>query len=300
MSNSLVEKYRPKTLDELIGNPEITSILKNTPKLPNLLFYGPPGTGKTSAAKILSKNYATLELNASDDRGIDIVRTRVKEFCSVSGSRDRLVILDEVDAMSRDAQNALRRIIEDTGVRFILIGNYVNKIIPPIQSRCTRFRFSPVGSVEMRRRIEFVCDMENIRVVSGLDELVEMAGGDMRAALNDLEGVYRGFGVVTRENVYKFTGAVKLEFTMHSNEKTCTNDEKDPILNFKTVSDTLDALKGQIDGISICRELGERIRRSRLKNKLDKLKILAEIEYNLSLGCSEELQINGIKAIFKD
>ncbi|KAG0441574.1 Replication factor C subunit 3 [Dictyocoela muelleri] len=152
MSKSLVEKYRPKTLDEMIGNPEITKILKNlNSSLPNLLFYGPPGTGKTSAIKILCKNYETLELNASDDRGIDTVRNQIKEFCTVSSTKNRLVILDEVDSMSRDAQNALRRIIEDTNTRFCLIGNYVNKIIQPIQSRCTRFRFSPIKSDDMKR-----------------------------------------------------------------------------------------------------------------------------------------------------
>ncbi|KAG0441573.1 Replication factor C subunit 3 [Dictyocoela muelleri] len=128
--------------------------------------------------------------------------------------------------------------------------------------------------------------MENIKVLSGLDELIKLSNGDMRAVLNDLEGIHKGFGVITTENVHKFTGIVKIDF----------NDN----LNFKSISQSLDKVQGQIDGISICHELAEKIRKCPSVDKLEKLKQLAEIEYNLSLGCSDELQINGIKGIFKD
>lgn len=279
MSKSLVEKYRPKSLDELIGNNEIVEILKSFSRIPNLLFYGPLGTGKTSAIKILSLGYQTLELNASDDRGIEIVRNEIKEFSSAVGNR--LVILDEVDSMSRDAQNALRRIIEDSNTRFCLIGNYINKIIPPIQSRCTKFRFSPISNTEIKRRADYICEMENIKVVSGLEKLIEISNGDMRTFLNDLEGVWRGFGNITIENIYKFTGMVSFDFDLN------------------LINENLDRIKGIVDGTTLCHELGEKIRNSEIEDKLFKLKKLAEIEYNLSLGCSEDLQYRGIKNIFQ-
>ncbi|KAH8859279.1 Replication factor C subunit 5 [Schistosoma japonicum] len=156
-----IEKYRPSSIEDLISHDDIskTSIIKrfiDNDKLPHLLFYGPPGTGKTStilaaAKRLYSRQFASmvLELNASDDRGIDIVREQVLSFASTKtlfAGKFKLVILDEADSMTKDAQNALRRIIEKftENTRFCLICNYLSKIIPAIQSRCTKFRFAPL------------------------------------------------------------------------------------------------------------------------------------------------------------
>lgn len=173
-----VEKYRPATLDDLVSHKDITAtvekfIEKN--RLPHLLFYGPPGTGKTStilamARKLYGEKWRNnvLELNASDERGIDVVREQVKSFASTrnvfsaSTSGFKLIVLDEADAMTTAAQGALRRVIEQytRNVRFCIICNYVNKIIPAIQSRCTRFRFNPLELDQVESRLQHVIDQE--------------------------------------------------------------------------------------------------------------------------------------------
>ncbi|GMI10300.1 hypothetical protein TrRE_jg11793 [Triparma retinervis] len=151
-----VEKYRPSSLTDLVAHEEIISVLTKlieSDKLPHLLLYGPPGTGKTSTIIAMAKKMygekkykgMVLELNASDERGIDVVRNQIREFAGTRqlfSSGTKLILLDECDAMTSDAQFALRRIIEkySTSTRFCLICNYVSKIIPALQSRCTRFR----------------------------------------------------------------------------------------------------------------------------------------------------------------
>ncbi|KPP57531.1 hypothetical protein Z043_124734, partial [Scleropages formosus] len=171
-----VEKYRPQTLDDLISHQDILSTIQkfiSEDRLPHLLFYGPPGTGKTSTilacARQLYKdkefNSMVLELNASDDRGIDVVRGPILSFAStrtIFKKGFKLVILDEADAMTQDAQNALRRVIEKftENTRFCLICNYLSKIIPALQSRCTRFRFGPLSQDQIIPRLEHVIQQE--------------------------------------------------------------------------------------------------------------------------------------------
>eukprot|EP00878_Enallax_costatus_P026559 GHUV01028505.1.p1 GENE.GHUV01028505.1~~GHUV01028505.1.p1 ORF type:complete len:210 (+),score=54.50 GHUV01028505.1:200-829(+) len=170
-----VEKYRPKTLDDVAAHKEIIDTIKkltNENRLPHLLLYGPPGTGKTSTILAVARQIyggamqnMTLELNASDDRGIDVVREQIQDFAStrsVFSNKFKLVILDECDAMTRDAQFALRRVIEKytRNTRFCLICNYVSKIIPALQSRCTRFRFPPLDEAHVRERLQHVVQQE--------------------------------------------------------------------------------------------------------------------------------------------
>lgn len=179
-----VEKYRPATLDDLVSHKDITSTIQNfieKNRLPHLLFYGPPGTGKTStilamARKIYGPQFrnSVLELNASDERGIDVVREQIKSFASTksvfsssvqpAGNHGgfKLIVLDEADAMTQAAQGALRRVIEQytKNVRFCIICNYVNKIIPAIQSRCTRFRFNPLELDQVEDRLNHVIENE--------------------------------------------------------------------------------------------------------------------------------------------
>lgn len=213
-----VEKYRPDTLDDVSGHQDIiTTINKfvDTNRLPHLLLYGPPGTGKTStilalARRIYGKNamrQMVLELNASDDRGIDVVREQIKTFASTkqifnaaprneeSGTIGafKLIILDEADAMTSTAQMALRRIMEKytANTRFCIIANYTHKLSPALLSRCTRFRFSPLKEKDIRQLVDKVVAMEQVNIQPDATEsLVRLSKGDMRRALNVLQACH--------------------------------------------------------------------------------------------------------------
>ncbi|XP_049661373.1 replication factor C subunit 5 isoform X1 [Accipiter gentilis] len=218
-----VEKYRPQTLSELVSHGDILSTVQrfiSEDRLPHLLLYGPPGTGKTSTILACARQLyrerefgsMVLELNASDDRGIDIVRGPILSFAStrtIFKKGFKLVILDEADAMTQDAQNALRRVIEKftENTRFCLICNYLSKIIPALQSRCTRFRFGPLTPELMVPRLRHVIQEEGVDVTEdGMKALVTLSSGDMRRALNILQSTTMAFGKVTEENVYTCTG----------------------------------------------------------------------------------------------
>lgn len=218
-----VEKYRPSTLDDLIAHDEIIGILTRlieSGKLPHLLFYGPPGTGKTSTILAAARsmygsrsNAMTLELNASDDRGIGVVRDQIKSFAGTKqlfSSGVKLVILDEADAMTSDAQFALRRVIEKNtkSTRFCLICNYVSKIIPALQSRCTRFRFAPLQAEQVRGRMDAIIAAEGLAVTDeGRQALLDLSGGDMRRVLNVMQAAHMAFpGGIDGKAVYMCTG----------------------------------------------------------------------------------------------
>ncbi|NXR25415.1 RFC5 factor, partial [Cinclus mexicanus] len=218
-----VEKYRPQALSELVSHRDILSTVQrfiSEDRLPHLLLYGPPGTGKTSTILACARQLyrerefgsMVLELNASDDRGIDIVRGPILSFAStrtIFKKGFKLVILDEADAMTQDAQNALRRVIEKftENTRFCLICNYLSKIIPALQSRCTRFRFGPLTPELMVPRLQHVIQEEGVDVTEdGMKALVTLSSGDMRRALNILQSTSMAFGKVTEENVYTCTG----------------------------------------------------------------------------------------------
>ncbi|KAF1812096.1 P-loop containing nucleoside triphosphate hydrolase protein [Eremomyces bilateralis CBS 781.70] len=212
-----VEKYRPKTLDDVSGHQDILATInrfveKN--RLPHLLLYGPPGTGKTSTVLALarkiygSKNMRqmVLELNASDDRGINVVREQIKTFSSTkqiftaapqpgdsSLASFKLIILDEADAMTATAQMALRRIMEKytANTRFCIIANYTHKLSPALLSRCTRFRFSPLKDLDIHRLIDRVVVEENVQIdPAAVESLVKLSKGDMRRALNVLQACH--------------------------------------------------------------------------------------------------------------
>nr|XP_053628231.1 replication factor C subunit 5-like isoform X3 [Cherax quadricarinatus] len=203
-----------------VHSQEIVERFIDEDHLPHLLFYGPPGTGKTStilacARKLYApKEFSSmvLELNASDDRGIGVVRQQILSFAStrtIFKSGFKLVILDEADAMTNDAQNALRRVIEKftDNVRFCLICNYLSKIIPAIQSRCTRFRFGPLSSDQILPRLNYVIEQEKVAVTDdGRKALLALSGGDMRRVLNILQSTSMAYKEVTEDNVYTCVG----------------------------------------------------------------------------------------------
>jgi replication factor C subunit 3/5 len=217
-----VEKYRPTSLDSLVAHDNIINTIRrfvSEKKLPHLLFYGPPGTGKTStimavAREMYGKQYPimTLELNASDERGIDVVRNQIKSFASTQqlfAKNIKLVILDEADAMTSAAQFALRRVIEKytKTTRFCLICNYVSKIIPALQSRCTRFRFLPLSSERAGERIREIALNEGLSLTEdGLSAILSLGFGDMRKNVNILQSTALAFKVIDSNAVYASTG----------------------------------------------------------------------------------------------
>lgn len=200
---TFVEKYRPNTINEVFlenKNRDSINYFINNKDFPNLLFYGPSGTGKTStiiamAKEIYQKRYnlMVLELNASDNRNIQIVRKLIKEFASTKTlftKGYKLIILDEVDSMTNDAQFALRRIMEtySDNVRFCFICNYINKIIPAIQSRCSKFKFSSLESSVIENRLYEILENEKIEIHENvLKEILDYTSGDMRKILNIIQ-----------------------------------------------------------------------------------------------------------------
>ena len=220
---------RPKTLADVASQQHTTQLLQRTLRstnLPHLLFYGPPGTGKTSTNLALSKQLfgpvlfrsRVLELNASDERGIGIVRTKIKDFArqqlsstpaGPAGEKYRelypcppfkIIVLDEADSMTQDAQSALRRTMETYSriTRFCLVCNYVTRIIDPLASRCSKFRFKSLESGDARRRIEDIAKLEVVRLEDGVaDALVKYAEGDLRKAITFLQSAARLVGAVS-------------------------------------------------------------------------------------------------------
>ncbi|ORY95306.1 P-loop containing nucleoside triphosphate hydrolase protein [Syncephalastrum racemosum] len=215
-----VEHYRPTKLSEIVGNEDTIQRLQTIARdgnMPNIILAGLPGIGKTTSVLCLasemlgsSMKEAVLELNASDDRGIDVVRNRIKAFATkkvtLPPGRHKIIILDEADSMTGGAQQALRRTMEiySNTTRFVLACNQSNKIIEPIQSRCAILRYSALSSDQILKRLDEICAKEGVRYDDkGLEAIIFTADGDMRQAINNLQSTYYGFKFVSDVNVYK-------------------------------------------------------------------------------------------------
>ena len=215
-----VEKYRPTKLHEITGNEETIKRLQvfgEQGNVPNIIIAGPPGIGKTTsilclARQLLGASYkeAVLELNASNDRGIDVVRNKIKMFAqqkvTLPRGRHKIIILDEADSMTSGAQQALRRTMElfSKSTRFALACNQSDKIIEAIQSRCAVLRYTKLTDAQVLERLLDICEKENVvKTDDGLEAIVFTAQGDMRQAINNLQSTHTGFGFVNAENVFK-------------------------------------------------------------------------------------------------
>ncbi|CAF0772625.1 unnamed protein product [Adineta steineri] len=308
-----IEKYRPATLDELVSHKDIIDTIKRYMTLgevPHLLFYGPAGTGKTSTILALAKQMYTpsemrgcvLELNASDDRGIGIVRDEIQTFVSTQTLHKKgikLIILDEADAMTNDAQNALRRIIEQytATARFCFICNYLSKIIPAVQSRCTRFRFGPLSNEQMMPRLQYVIEKENVQIdQEGKKAILQLANGDMRRALNILQSTHMASSLVTEISVYECVG-----HPSKNDIKTIINVLLNE--NFTVASQTLSTLK-TLKGYALADILTEL---HRYVHKIDfprEIRIhllikMADIENRLANGATEKIQLSALISAFQ-
>lgn len=222
-----IEKYRPRNLSEVAGQTDVVNRLKayvSSKSLPHLLFTGSAGVGKTTCAVALARemfgdtwSMNFRELNASDERGIDVVRNQIKQFARTSPLGDatfKILFLDEADALTQDAQAALRRTMENYAetCRFILSCNYSSKIIDPIQSRCAIYRFKPLDDDAVYREMQRIAKNEGIKVdESAYIAISYVAMGDMRKAINALQGAAIVSDVVTAENIYAITSNAKPE-----------------------------------------------------------------------------------------
>jgi replication factor C small subunit len=227
MNEIWIEKYRPKTLKDIVGQKDIVDRLQSyveAKNLPHLMFAGPAGTGKTTSAialarELFGENWRSNfnELNASDERGIDVVRGKIKDFARTAPIGEagfKIIFLDEADALTSDAQAALRRTMErySKTCRFILSCNFSSKIIEPIQSRCAVFRFRPLRAEDIRTNLVHISAMETVSITDdALDALVHVSQGDMRKAVNSLQVAASLGGVITVDLVYHTTGTARPE-----------------------------------------------------------------------------------------
>jgi replication factor C small subunit len=303
-----IEKYRPQTLDEVHGQEDTVSRLQSyiaQDDLPHLLFAGPAGVGKTTCATAIAREiYGDdwrgnfLELNASDQRGIDVVRDRIKNFArsSFGGFDYRIIFLDEADSLTSDAQSALRRTMEQfsDNTRFILSCNYSSQIIDPIQSRCAVFRFSPLSDEAVAGQVREIAHTEDIDLTDeGLDALVYAAGGDMRRAINTLQAAATTGDVVDEEAIYTVTSTARPEEI----EAMVTAAIDGDFAKARSTLETLLVDAGMAGGDVI-----DQLHRSVWEFDIDEratvrlMERLGEADYRITEGGNEQVQLEALLA----
>ena len=302
-----VEKYRPQKISEIVGQTEIIgsleALIKDPTDMPHLMFSGSAGVGKTTTAlcitrQILGNNIEgnLLELNASDERGIGMVREKVKKFSGIAGLSDapfKIIILDEADEMTSDAQTALRRIIEDTAkiCRFILIANNVSKIIDPIQSRCATFKFTTVSEENIIGRLEMISKKEKIKTdKNGLKAIYDYSQGDLRHAINLMQAT-ASLGEITEETVKSSAGLTK-------------TTDVDDVLKIALSGDVIESREKMIElikvyGMSVSdflKYINSAVFKSKHEKLSEILEVIAKYDYRILVGANSEIQLSAMLA----
>lgn len=307
-----IEKYRPKTLKEVLGQDATIERLQSYVKsgsLPHLLFSGPPGVGKTASAIAIAREMFGeawrnnfTELNASDERGIDVVRNKIKNFARTAPlgkAAFKIIFLDEADALTQDAQSALRRTMEryTSTCRFILSCNYSSKIIEPIQSRCAVYRFKPISSEAVEKCIRHIAKEEGLQLMDdGLEAIRYVTRGDMRKAINSLQSAAVMGKKIDADTIYQITAMARPEEIHELVELALKGD-------FMGARDKLDVLLieqglsgedviNQIHGAIM--DFGGISERTRVQ-LLDKI---GEIDFRLTEGANERIQLEALIAHF--
>jgi len=311
MNEIWTEKYRPKTLDEVVGQASVTDRLKGyveAKNMPHLMFAGTPGTGKTTCALALARSmYGDswrgnfIELNASDDRGIDVVRGKIKDFARtapIEGAEFKIIFLDESDALTNDAQGALRRTMEKYSktCRFILSCNYSSKIIDPIQSRCAVFRFRPVSNTEIQKVVDRIASEEKLDLGEGaVEALIYIARGDVRRAVNTLQTAASLGEQITPDTIAKVSGS--------ANEDEITDILKSAMMGkFNDACNKLDnvMITYGLSGQDVIRQIHAEISKLGLpiESKVKLIDKTGEIEFRIIEGSNEKIQLEALLAYF--
>ena len=311
MEEIWIEKYRPSNLSEVVGQTPKTSRLKNYVKersMPHLLYAGPAGTGKTTCALALAKElfgelwkHNLHELNASDERGIDVVRGKIKEFARTAPLGEdgfKIIFLDEADALTGAAQAALRRTMEkySSTCRFVMSCNFSSKIIDPIQSRCAVFRFRPLKAEDVERYLKFVAVKEELNIdKEAYESLTYLAQGDLRRAINGLQMAAAAYVDITPDVVYQAVAAARPEEVKEALEMSLNN-------NFAGARERLDTLQITygLAGEDVLRQMHRSVRDIEVPDtiKVQMIEKLAEADFRLSEGANARIQIEAVVANF--
>jgi replication factor C small subunit len=303
------EKYRPKSLSQIVNQTNIVERLASFVKarnVPHCIFAGPPGTGKTTAALCLAHDLYgdvyrgnSMELNASDERGINVVRETVKTFARVRTLGEipfKILILDEADNMTGDAQQALRRTMEryTETCRFILIANYSGRIIEPIQSRCAPFRFTYLPREEQDKHLKFIAENEKVNLLKdGVEAIYDVCGGDLRKAINSLQAAASLEKPVSSEIVYSVVGRAN-PADIHAMIKTALNG--DFVEARKKLREMI--TKYGVAGSDIIKQVHTELFRLDISEnwKVKLAGIVGEVDFRLVEGSDEEVQLSALLA----
>ena len=316
-----VEKFRPKSLNDIVSHKTVVSTFKKfilKKRLPHMILRGPPGTGKTSVIMACAKELygehspiMVLAINASEERGIEVVRNKITDFISTKGvfmsDEDKvtfkLVILDEADAMTADAQSMLVSVIEKftSNVRFCLICNYIKKISPAIQSRCTVFKFSPLCDDDVEKRLKSISEHTKINITNdGVKLITKISKGDMRKVLNTIQTTNMVYDVINNENVTKCIGYPssvninKIYSSLINDNYTKCYKYINNIITYEGYS--LSDIISEITDIIVEKFMNKKMSDESISSILVKLR---DIEMNLSSCPNEQIQLSSFIGAFK-